>query len=154
MIRYGNKDDVELVNIIRKDVNNLHVVAEPNNFKDGFNREMQEYLCDFVNNDNKKFLVYECDGKICGYVMFEFVNRSGNLYMKPRSMLHIGELGVLPEYRSRGIGGQLIEEIKKIAKEKGLKQINLNLWTFNDKALKFYEKLGFEVYMSNLRLDI
>ena len=43
---------------------------------------------------------------------------------------------------------------KEIAKEKGLNEVELDVWTFNDSAVKFYHNLGFKTYRELLRLKV
>jgi RimJ/RimL family protein N-acetyltransferase len=52
-------------------------------------------------------------------------------------------MGVIPEYRGRGIGGALIAAALQAAKEKGLTRIELTVRTDNEPARKLYEKFGF-----------
>ena len=56
--------------------------------------------------------------------------------------------------KGKGYGKLLMQEVKQIAKQKGISRIELNVWTFNEDAVKFYEKLGFETYRKHLRLDV
>ena len=52
MIREGKLEDLEQVNVIRKQVNDLHVKGEPTVFK-GFVPEIANYVKEFINNPNK-----------------------------------------------------------------------------------------------------
>jgi GNAT superfamily N-acetyltransferase len=52
---------------------------------------------------------------------------------------------ILPEHQRKGIGNKLVERIEQEAQKKGLQEITL--YTF-DKAIwavRFYEKLGYEI---------
>ena len=40
----------------------------------------------------------------------------------------------------------MIAFIKADAKEKGYDRIELNMWEFNESALRFYESVGFKTY--------
>ena len=71
-----------------------------------------------------------------------------------RLYLHIVEFGVLEDYRGKGIGTQLLNEIKKLAKELNIKTINLLVWDFNQTALNFYKKMGFDVYSNSLKFEV
>lgn len=53
-------------------------------------------------------------------------------------------MGLLPEYRGRGIGSQLLEKVIDKAKEFGLEKIELHVYTTNKSAIALYEKFGFE----------
>ena len=154
MIRIGTLEDVEVVNIIRKEVNDLHVKNEPSIFK-GFSFELQEHVKEYVGNlEEKILLVYENDGEICGYAMLEFITKPENSYIHELKFLKIEELGVSHKHRGRGFGKEIIIKVKEIAKEKGYNQIQLDAWTFNESALKFYLKNGFQTFREYFRMYI
>lgn len=152
MIRFGKIEDIEEVNVIRKQVNDLHVAGEPTIFR-GFVKEIAEYIKEFISSDNKKLLVCEEGGKILAFAMLEFTVKPENVYRFEQKYVDVQELGVLEGYKSKGYGKMLVEEIKKIAKDSGYPKIELNVWSFNKNALKFYEKMGFEEYRRNLRIE-
>lgn len=52
-------------------------------------------------------------------------------------------MGVIPKYRSRGIGQKLIEECLKIAREKGFQKVYVNTYFKNNGAINFYKNNGF-----------
>lgn len=60
---------------------------------------------------------------------------------------HCGTLGmgILPEYRGRGIGNRLALEAIRRAREQGIERIQLEVYLSNEPAIKLYQKLGFEV---------
>jgi ribosomal protein S18 acetylase RimI-like enzyme len=60
-------------------------------------------------------------------------------------MSHRGSLGMglLPEYRNKGLGQKLLAAALKKAKEFGLEKVELNVYTSNTNAIKLYRKMGF-----------
>lgn len=58
--------------------------------------------------------------------------------------LHVDILWVKEEYRKEGYGSILLNEVEKIAKEKGCNLIDLD--TFDFQAKDFYLKHGYEVF--------
>jgi GNAT superfamily N-acetyltransferase len=52
---------------------------------------------------------------------------------------------ILPEYRSRNIGSQLMEWIDDYARENGCAASEVNCYIGNEKAHKFWKKQGYEV---------
>jgi RimJ/RimL family protein N-acetyltransferase len=62
---------------------------------------------------------------------------------------HIGSLGItlLKDYRSSGIGRQLLEyALEEAKKELGVSRIILNCFANNKIGCKFYDSLGFKTY--------
>lgn len=58
---------------------------------------------------------------------------------------HVGRLGmgVLKEYRRRGIGQQLLLDALRAAEQQGLEKVELDVYATNAGAIKLYEKMGF-----------
>ena len=56
----------------------------------------------------------------------------------------INYLGVVPEYRKKGIATKLMEAAEKKLKTHGCPKINLQVRTSNSDVLVFYEKIGFK----------
>jgi len=66
-------------------------------------------------------------------------------YANPRQS-HRGGLGMglLSEYRGRGIGAKLLDAVLKHAKSSGLEKVELHVYTSNAPAIALYKKFGFE----------
>jgi RimJ/RimL family protein N-acetyltransferase len=60
--------------------------------------------------------------------------------------LHCGLLGMglLPEYRGKGIGTRLLTEILKQAAARGLHRVELEVFEENSAAIALYNKAGFK----------
>jgi ribosomal protein S18 acetylase RimI-like enzyme len=67
---------------------------------------------------------------------------------------HVGVLGIglLPPYRGRGLGRQLMQAALDAARAKGLTRIELKVRATNTRARALYEKMGF-VLEGTLRRD-
>ena len=98
-------------------------------------------------------LVFVEDKKILGFVFGE-VGIVGGTLTKRRKILHIHEIGVTEDSRHLGIGTQLLDEMKRIAKEKNCVELNLSVWSFNKKAINFYIKNGLECQTMRMEFKI
>lgn len=61
----------------------------------------------------------------------------------------IERICILPQYRGRGAGKQLMETIEMFAKEQGIRKVKLNAQTH---AEPFYQKLGYDT-VSDVFMD-
>ncbi|MCD9188338.1 MAG: GNAT family N-acetyltransferase [Pyrinomonadaceae bacterium] len=52
--------------------------------------------------------------------------------------------GVIPDFRKKGAGKAMFDFMMPIFKEKGIKQLLLEVISVNDKAVRLYKKLGFQ----------
>lgn len=64
-----------------------------------------------------------------------------------RNIVGTGEITnvmLLPEYRGRGIGRQMLCEVIEIGRQIGAKDFTLEVRKSNENAIRLYESLGFE----------
>ena len=60
--------------------------------------------------------------------------------------VYILTIGVFEPYRRMGIGSQLIEEMERLVKERGIaKSIYLHVQSSNEAAIEFYKKHGYAI---------
>ena len=57
-------------------------------------------------------------------------------------------ISIKKKYWNNGIGNALVKEVINQAKEIGYEQIELGVFSDNEKAIALYKKLGFEVWGS------
>ncbi len=90
-------------------------------------------------------LVAEDGGKIVGIVLGYVAphDAEDKLHQIPASPAMVQDLYVVPEYRSKGIGAMLMNEIEKFFKAEGCDQLTLEALVSNERSLTFYEKLGY-----------
>ena len=87
----------------------------------------QKYVSEFKDKLNQTSLIYS-DGYVIGRLRVE----------ESEECLHIGGIQLLPEYQSKGIGGEIMEKLKQENKK-----ITLMVHKVNDRAINFYKKYDF-----------
>lgn len=99
----------------------------------------KEFFTKLLNNPQACCFLAEDNGRNIGYIVAapKIVT-----YRKSRC-LEIENMGVLPEYRSKGIGTMLMEECLKWAKSHGFQKTYVNSYFENKMAVEFYKKNGF-----------
>jgi GNAT superfamily N-acetyltransferase len=83
-------------------------------------------------------LIAEYDGKIAGQALF-FKNFSTFLG-KPG--IYLEDLYVKPEFRSKGIGKVLLQNIIDLAKERNYGRVEWSVLDWNEPAIEFYKRIG------------
>lgn len=146
MIRLAEKADLPSINQLRRQVHELHASGRPDIFQSEFNAELANHIYDIYADEKSKIIIAEIDGKICGFAVIEFIEKPESPYSLARNYLRVVEFGVDEACRRQGIGKQLFDYIKSVAKERNLDTIELDMWEFNEGALKFYESVGFKTY--------
>jgi len=111
----------------------------------------KKYFQELVNDTESVCFVVENDlGKLVGYIAGSPKPCS---YRKSK-YFEIDNMGVIPEYRSQGIGAKLMEECKGWAKENGYHKLFVTSYFANNKAITFYKKTGFEEIDLSLELTL
>ncbi|MCQ4021474.1 MULTISPECIES: GNAT family N-acetyltransferase [unclassified Ruminococcus] len=153
MVRYAKFEELGKVNELRKQVNELHCKGRPDIFRGGFCKEMQDIIFAIWENKDTDVIVAVRSGDICGFACVEYITKPLSPYNLERKYYHIVEFGVDKKYRRRGVATEMFEFIKEQAKLKGLDKIELDMWEFNEDALKFYEAIGFKTYRRYMEFD-
>jgi GNAT superfamily N-acetyltransferase len=87
-------------------------------------------------------LVAELDGETAGYL-----NYYVGVFMDDATpALHIADFYVGTKNRRRGLGGALMLEVRRIAKELGASRLFWTVWDKNEDAILFYRNLGAAPY--------
>ncbi len=154
MVRYANYEEPEQINRLRKQVNELHCKGRPDIFRSGFCREMQDVIFDMLESEDSDIIVAERNGVICGFACVEYAVKPLSPYNLERKYYHIVEFGVDEKYRQQGVASEMLDFIREEAKKKNYDKIELDMWEFNENALKFYEAVGFRTYRRYMELDI
>ena len=86
-------------------------------------------------DDHIKYYLAEKDLKYVGITgLYNYNNDTKNVW--------IGWYGILPQYRNKGLGEELLKDTMSLAKEKGFKFIRIYTdIVVNDKAVNLYEKM-------------
>lgn len=140
-----------------KDVENLQKISITT-FRETFEEvnteeDMQKYLAENLSleklkseleNPNSEFYFAENDNQILGYLKLNFGNAQTE--NQGNETLEIERIYVLKEFFPLKIGQILFEKSVEIAQEKNMKFIWLGVWEENKRAIRFYEKNGFEIF--------
>ena len=106
--------------------------------------ELKIYYEDFGKDTADHCLVAEDEGKVVGAVWTRIINDYGHIDDKMPSFA----ISLYREYRGRGIGTKLMQEMLNLLKEKGYKRASLAVQKVNY-AVRMYKKVGFEIVDEN-----
>jgi diamine N-acetyltransferase len=98
-----------------------------------------KYFEEAVTKEDQFALVGQVDGVDVGYVLLE----PKEINYRTVKIIEVGNMAVLPAYRSSGIGAILMNEAKEWAKKQGYQTMFVNAYIRNQRAVNFYEKQGF-----------
>ena len=96
------------------------------------------------------FLVARTHKSLVGWVL---VDRSQDWFTH-KEIGWISDVFVKQEYRQNGVAKSLIEQSLVEFKHLGYDDVRLNVFSFNEKAIRLYEKLGFKDVSKFMRIEI
>ena len=115
--------------------------------------DMQKYLNENLNeeklkseleNQNSEFYFAENNGEILGYLKLNF--KDAQTEKVEENHFEIERIYVLKAFLGQKIGQILFDKAIEIGREKNLEYVWLGVWEENHRAIRFYEKNGFEIF--------
>lgn len=104
-------------------------------FKKRTIEELKQYVFDQIENGLKIIGYY--NNELVGYLAYEIKE-------KATKFIWIDEFVITESERGKGYGTLLMEELNNIAEKEQVKRIELNVFSFNENAIKLYKKLGYK----------
>jgi GNAT superfamily N-acetyltransferase len=108
----------------------------------------------YLSSPYHMVIVAEANGLIIGYSFLELLYSSYPSEQEERCTAFVDYFGVKKSYHRFGIGSGLFEYTKKWANSQNAHALQLNVWEFNKKAIRFYEKQGMTCMSRLLELKL
>lgn len=108
--------------------------------RDDIKEQTTIYVKNSLSSNNSFIIVAEHNKKIIGVLKAEIRER---LFYYPTKEGYISEFYIMPEYRRRGLGKELLKFSIEKLKEKGAEIVTAEFPTQNKIASDFYAKQGF-----------
>lgn len=134
-IRPATRDDVTLI------LSFIHALAAYEREPDAVLATEADLVRDGFSSDSpRRFdcLIASLDGEPAGFALY-FHNYST---WRGRAGIHLEDLFVCPEFRGKGLGRALIEEVARIAVSEGCVRMQWDVLEWNLPAVGFYEQMG------------
>ena len=96
------------------------------------------------------FLAAREEHELVGWVQ---VDKSVD-WVKGKEIGWINDMYVKKPYRGKGYATKLLKEALKELKAKEYDEVRLNVYTFNEHAIKLYEKLGFTDLNKFMKIEL
>lgn len=92
------------------------------------------FLSEIRDNSYAHYIVARAGGQVIGYAGMWLIFDEA----------HITNIAVHPDHRSRGVGNCLLTELERLARERGILRMTLEVRPSNPAAQALYAKHGFE----------
>lgn len=144
-------DDVDQVRLLEKELIN-HERSISSTIKEDEDLHYQDIPGLIADKANTKLLVMEKDGQLiaCGFGQI----REDERIFKQQYYGYIGMVSVTEAQRGKGYVREIINALIDWFKTKGMHDVKLQVFSKNAGAVKAYKKLGFEEFLTTMRLEI
>ena len=152
MIRRAENRDIPDIDKLLYQVDNVHADGRSDLFKHDCKKYTDEQLEEIIRDDDRPIFVLtdEADEHVLGYCFCILEKYENDNNMVDRITLYIDDLCVDEEARGGHIGSTLYRYVCGFAKDLGCYNVTLNVWSCNEKAMKFYETMGLKPYKTGM----
>ena len=107
-----------------------------------------------VADDSQDLFVAEERARIVGVAQVKVAKSPKSPLYRPRNYAVLENMIVDAAHRSHGIGASLFEAVSAWSRERGLTHVQAVCWARNERALAFYQKIGFETVTVRLECEV
>ena len=156
MIRPARAEDIPHLHRLLGQVELIHHEGRPDIFRGpapaGSPRRKYSdgELALILKDENTPVFVYDMGGNVAGYAFTAFKQVEGDNILVDSKTLYIDDICIDETARGTGIGQALYEYAEEFALKNGCSRVELRVWTMNEPALNFYQKMGMKplyIYM-------
>jgi [ribosomal protein S18]-alanine N-acetyltransferase len=97
----------------------------------------RRYMRQLVTRENAATWIAEEGGRMCGFAIVEWTEQNSGV------IAYLQTLEVAPDWRRRGIGGELLRRVENSALDAGAEAISLHVHAENTGAIRIYEAHGY-----------
>ncbi len=146
-----NKDDVHEIQRLLKELQDYHYENRPDIFLAHIVNI--EQVLDFMLNNYTIYGAENSKQSLVGFIAFNIIDVQLDSFTVKAKKLVIHDLIVTREMRNKGIATELMSICKNIAKENNM-SLELGVWGFNKRAIRFYRKQGFNYKTIDMECNI
>ena len=151
MIELARAADRADVNRLARQVHEMHVAWRPDLYTMPEELFPEELFTELV--ENRELYVAKVGSTVAGFAWVR-MRRSEGVGLVPRKVMLVNQVCVDEALRNHGIGTQMIEEIRVLAKAFGCTELLLSVYPQNDAAVSFYQKCGFLIQNIHMQRKI
>ncbi len=142
-VRKARKKDAKRLAELLETIAQLHHEGRPDIYGGGgakYNiKDVEKKIAD---KNETIFVAVNDEDYVLGYTMSKIYDVEPKGILLAHKKMYIDDVCVDENYRKHGIGKLLMEATKQAATDAGCHICDLNVWAFNENAVKFYESCG------------
>ncbi|MEW7290963.1 GNAT family N-acetyltransferase [Aquimarina sp. 2304DJ70-9] len=107
---------------------------------------------EYITSGHTEVVVAEIDNEIVGSGYGQIRDRLD--YFKQKQLGYIGFMYVKEAHRGKGVSQKIIQYLYDWFKTKDLEEVRLTVYEKNPRAIRAYEKVGFEKHLIEMRINL
>ncbi|MBQ9416554.1 MAG: GNAT family N-acetyltransferase [Clostridia bacterium] len=151
-IRRAQAADADRILELLGQVAGVHRAIRPDLFV-GKTKYSREDLLSLLENPERPVFVAVEEDLVVGYAFLWFEERHGGV-LAPGTELYLDDLCVDEKWRHKKVASALFGHVCEYGRNMGCAELTLNVWTGNDGALAFYEKMGMKPQKVKMELPL
>ena len=154
-IRTASADDYQAVCDLLTQADAYHAEILPSYFQT-FTGPVRpkEYINPYIFNEDSDIILAQLAGRAVGCLLLKHARHPDYPMFKQHDFAFIGNFVVDQAHRRLGIGSALLDQAKTWARKRNLQHIQLETWSANETALKFYQKRDFKIIRQIMQLEL
>lgn len=141
-IRFAQAQDVPGILALLRQVGAVHHNGRPDIFRAGAQKYGASQVLGMLDKSATPVFVAVEDNQVLGYGFCQIKTYHQDPVIADHTELYIDDLCIDENIRGKGIGKAIYQQICRYAKQRRCSSITLNVWSCNESAMRFYEKLG------------
>lgn len=150
-VRRAGKKDIPALLKLLEEIAAHHHRGRPDIFRAQSRKYSQAELETLLGQPARPVFV-AVEEHVLGYVFCAVQKYENHPVFKDYTSLYIDDFCVAAPRRGQGAGRLLFEAARALAKEAGAYNIELNVWEFNESALRFYQRCGMQTQRRRMEL--
>lgn len=149
-----NKDAVKIAKMLIS-IGELHHTGRPDIYRENLQKYDENDILEILKDENSPiFVATDENDEVAGYAFCQIKTVNQTDALVGRKYVYIDDFCTDEKYRRQNVGSMLMDYVKTEIKKMGIESIELNVWEFNDSAIKFYEKCGFVTQRREMEIKI
>lgn len=154
-VRKAEEKDAPKIAEMLISIGALHHNGRPDIYKANLQKYNEKDVLRILEDENAPiFVAADEEDKVAGYAFCVIKTVENSNALVDRKFLYIDDFCVDEKYRKRHVGQTLMQAVTEEAKKMGIDTIELNVWEFNESAVKFYEKCGFTTQKREMEIKL
>lgn len=141
-IRFAIPEDVPGIIDLLRQVGRVHYEGRPDIFRSDAQKYAPSQVLAMLDKPETPIFVAAEAGKVLGYCFCQMKTYYRDTVLADHTTCYIDDLCVEKACRGKHVGTALYDAVCRYAGQRKCYSITLNVWSCNESAMKFYEKLG------------